>query len=142
MADKFDRRAFLSGAGKAALGTAAAAAVIQVGAGEVGTVEQAPLPDLMTHKRPDSLPILAFRKIPHGSEISVYTLDDQKVPFFAQKVGADGVELALQGAGSFSVGFRSGKFGEKRWQRIECELGQYIVVDTSMPVATTKGMVS
>lgn len=133
MAEKIDRRAFLSGAGKAALGTAAAAAVVAVGVGKVGTVEAAPIQNLLTHKKPDSLPILAFRGIKPMSEISVETLEGGKVPMFAQKLGGDGVELALQGAGTFSVGVRQGRFGEKKWQRIECELGQYVVVDTRYP---------
>ena len=133
MAEKIDRRAFLSGAGKAAIGTAAAAAVVAVGVGKVGTVEAAPIQNILTHKKSDSLPILAFRGIKPMTEISVETMNGDKVPMFAQKLGSDGVELALQRAGTFSIGVRPGRWGEKKWQVIECELGQYLVVDTRYP---------
>ncbi len=124
------RREFLVGAGKAALGVGAAAAVIQVGVGKIGTVEAAPIQNLISNKKPDSLPVLAFRGIKDNSEISVRTLGDDKVPLFATKIGSGGVELALQGAGTFQVGYRPGRFGEKVWQNIECKRGEYLVVDT------------
>ncbi len=133
MAEKIDRRAFLSGAGKAAIGTAAAAAVVAVGVGKVGTVEAAPIENVLTHKKPDSLPILAFRGIKPGTKISVETMKGEKVPMFASKVGTDGVELSLQGAGTFSIGVRRGRFNNTKWQLISCELGQYLVVDTRYP---------
>ena len=138
MAEKIDRRAFLSGAGKAAIGTAAAAAVVAVGVGKVGTVEAAPIENVLTHKKPDSLPILAFRGITPGSKISVETISGDKVPMFATKVGNDGVELALQGEGTFSIGVHNRTYGETKWQVIECELGQYLVVDTRYPDETVK----
>lgn len=124
------RREFLVGAGKAALGAGAAAAVVQVGVGKIGTVEAAPIQNLISNKKPDSLPVLAFRGIEPMTEISVRTLAGDKVPFFATKIGADGIELALQGAGNFSVGVRPGRFGKKEWQMIDCKRGDYLVVDT------------
>ena len=127
------RREFLSGAGKAALGTAAAAAVVAVGVGKVGTVEAAPIQNILSHKKEDSLPILAFRGIKPMSEISIRTLGGDKVPAFATRIGEDGVELALQRAGMFAVGVRMGRYGEKKWQNVQCELGNYLVVDTRYP---------